>query len=264
MLRSELLPIYKREIKAYFQSPATYVAMGLFLAFIALFHTTILKAFIEASTRQMEQQQGPLNLMDQVVTPLFGILNVMMIFVVPILTMRLFSEEKRLGSFELLVTCPLRDWSILLGKYFAGLTIGWLALAMNLIFLVVLRYLAPEGALEYPVIAAGLLGSALVIASFIAFGVFASSVTENQMLSAMMTLIGLFLLWLLGALNLAVGKEYFGVKIDEMLKSISIFPHLDPFIRGQINLTDTCFFLVFIVFFLVLTSKILEARRWRV
>lgn len=261
----EILPVYKREMKAYFQSPATYVALGLFLAFIGLLHYGSLKWFIGISDqKQMNPNMPPLNLMDLVVTQLFGLVNFLMLFIVPILTMRLFSEEKRLGSFELLVTCPLRDWSILLGKFFAALSIGLLALVLVLTYPLVLQWLAGGEMLEWPVIWVSFLGCSLSIMAFISFGLFASSVTENQMLAAVLTLIGLFGFWLIGRMGLGENLEYFKIKVSEVLEHITIIPHMENFTRGQVSLTDVVYFVLFTAFFLILTSKILEARRWRV
>ncbi len=265
MLLNEILPVYKREMKAYAQSPATYVVLGLFMGFVGLmgFHAG-LTAFVEFSHRQQQSpEMGTLNLMQFMVSPMFMVVDFMMLFTIPILTMRLFSEEKRLGSFELLVTCPLKDWSILLGKFFAALTVGWIALALTLVYPAALRYLADKGSIEVPVLLVSFLGSALVIAAFVAFGVFASSVTENQMLAAILTFVGLFTFWLVGRMPFG-DKEIWHVQLKDVLSGISIYPHVEGFSKGLINLTDLVYFVLFSAFFLILTSKILEARRWRV
>ncbi len=264
MLR-EILPVYKREIKAYFHSPATYVALGLFLAFVGLLHYGSLRWFVTISEqKQMNPNMPALNLMDFVVSPLFGLVHFMMLFVVPILTMRLFSEERRLGTFELLVTCPLRDWSILLGKFFAAATVGLLALALCLIYPIIVQRISEGEGMEWPVIAVSFAGSALVICAFIAFGTFASSVTENQMLAAILTFIGLLSFYLIGRMDLGQGKEWFNVNVGEVLDQISFLSHLENFTKGLVSLTDVSYFILFSAFFLMLTSKILEARRWRV
>lgn len=264
MLRSEILPVYKREMKAYLHSPATYVSIGLFLWLVGLLFFASLAYFVEESSGQVTGQGPTLNLMLMVVQGMFGLIYVLMLFVVPVLTMRLFSEEKRLGSFELLVTCPLRDSSILAGKFLAGLTVSWAALAMTVVYLLVLQAISGKGMIEWPAVGVAYLGSALVILAFVSLGVFASSVTENQMLAAILALIGLFAFLLIGDLPLARNAELFGVRVADVLEQISINPHMESFFMGMIRLADVSYFILFSAFFLILTTKILEARRWRV
>jgi ABC-2 type transport system permease protein len=264
MLR-EILPVYKREMKSYISSPALYVTLALFLGFVGLQFYYLLEIFLKLSQQKMTQPQMPypINLTEIVISNLFGLINFILLFVAPILTMRLFSEEKRLGTFELLVSCPLRDWSILLGKYLAALSVGLIALILCLIYPLTTQYLS-GGQAETPVIISCFVGLFFTLAAYIAFGVFASSVTENQMLSAILTFVGLLMFFLIGRMDLAEGKEVFGVQISELLKAICVYTHGDGFIRGAYNLTDLVFFVLFPAFFLMLTSKILEARRWRV
>ncbi|MCX7014404.1 MAG: ABC transporter permease subunit [Candidatus Sumerlaeota bacterium] len=269
MLR-EICPVYKREMKAYFSSPAIYVALGLFLAFVGLQYHYIIKYFVMVSQQKMMSQEGmyggmpPINLTEIVVGSMFGLINFLMLLVVPIFTMRLFSEEKRLGTFELLVTCPLRDWSILLGKYLAALTVGLITLAFCLVYPITTQYIS-GGQAENSVILVSYLGLVLVVAAYVAFGVFASSVTENQMLSAILTFVGLLSFYLVGRMDYGKGAMLFGkVEWADIFSALCAYTHSEPFSKGMLALPDVAFFLMFTVFFLIITAKILEARRWRV
>ncbi len=262
MLR-EILPIYKREMKSYFTSPALYVAIGLFLAFCGWnFYSTIgifIQACQQKSTAGMNSfGMPPLNITDFFIPWMFGLPAFLMMFVVPILTMKLFSEEKRLGTFELLVTCPLRDWSILLGKYLAGFSIAMLMIVLSLWYPLTVQLIS-GWQLESSVLWIAFLGLVLVMATYVAFGVFASSVSENQMLAAILTFVGLLTFYLVGIMN-AGGDS----TLVQVLKAICILTHGDSFTSGMIRLVDLAYFILFISFFLILTSKILEARRWRV
>lgn len=252
-------PVYRREIKTYLQSPGVYVVTSFFFGLAGLFFFQLLWRFVQVSQNyQLRYQFGleKINVTEIVISNTFDLLNSLMLFAMPILTMRLISEEKKLGTFELLATMPLRDWDILLGKFFACLTVAGFLLVLCLIFPgVVMKYGEPE----IPVIVACYVGLFLIVMAYSAFGLFASSLTESQIAASIITFSGLLVFYLVGNLALAETGT-----VATILKTLSVLQHSEKFTKGVINLTDVLYFVLFTLFFLVMTAKVLEARRWRV
>ncbi|NQU41672.1 ABC transporter permease [bacterium] len=253
------LPVYRRELMQYIQSPGTYVALGFFFILSGAFFLLIVGDFVETSRKvaqgtPLPETEVALNVTLRVVGQLFSALNFLMLLVIPILTMRLLAEEKRSGSFELLVTTPLSDLEILVGKYLAVLTVG---LAILLVCTVYPAILAIYSAPEAPVVLTCYLGLFLIIAAYSAFGLFASSLTDSQISAAVLSFVGLLIFQMAHFLfkSGAPGR---------VAAALSIYHHSDPFTKGIVALPDVAYFLLFAVFFLFLTGQVLDARRWRV
>lgn len=253
------MPIYKKEVKTYLQSPGVYVVAGLFFALAGLFFQDILVFFSQMSINyQMRYRMGfpQLNMTQFVVRNTFSLINFLLLFVVPILTMRLFAEEKKSRTFELLVTYPFRDWELLLGKYFAALSVIVVLLIISFIYAIVMMIV---GEPEVPVILSSYFGIFLLSMAYVAYGIFASSVTENQIVAAIITFAGLLLFYLIG--DLASAQSGFFVRL---FSELSVRLHAINFTSGVIETKDIAYFVLFSVFFLFLTARILESRRWRV
>jgi len=254
-----LSPIYKRELRAYFQSPGVYVVLAVFLGLCGLLVYGSVVEFARFSIEQrMRYQSGmpSLNYSEWVVSSAIGLISFLFIFVIPILTMRLFAEEKRLGTFELLATCPISEWGLVLGKYLAALTVILVFLIISSVFPLVLGRL---GQTEWHVVAAGYGGLILVALACTAFGVFASTLTESQIIAVVVTFFGLLAFYLIdfmgfGSMNM----------VSRVLQSLSIRVHAENLIRGRILTDDIAYFLLFSVGFLFLANYVLESRRWRV
>lgn len=258
-MRINILPIYKKEIKLYLQSPSVYVVGGLFFALAGLFFQDILVFFSQMSvSAQMRYRLGffELNMTQFVVRNTFSLINFLLLFVVPILTMRLFAEEKKSGTFELLVTYPFRDWELLIGKYLAALSIIALFLLISVVYALLMIII---GQPEVPVILSSYLGIFLLAMAYVAYGIFASSLTENQIVSAILTFAGLLVLYLIG--DLAAAETGF---LSTLLDAISIRLHAVNFTIGVIETKDIAYFILFTVLFLFLTARVLESRHWRV
>lgn len=254
-----ILPIYKKELKTYLQSPSVYVVAGLFFALAGLFFQDILVFFSQISINaQMRYRMGfpQLNMTQFVVRNTFGLLNFLLLFVVPILTMRLFAEEKKSGTFELLVTYPFRDWELLTGKYLAALSIIVLLLVVSFVYAIVMMII---GQPEVPVILSSYLGIFLLGMAYVAYGLFASSVTENQIVASILTFAGLLVFYLVG--DLASAETGF---LSKVLGGLSVRLHAVNFTMGVIETKDIAYFILFTGFFLFLTARVLESRRWRV
>ncbi len=235
---SNVWAIAQRELRSYFVSPVAYVVGGLFLLISGFLFAIILGQSSEASMR-----------------PLFGNFAVIFLFIVPGLTMRLLAEEQRTGTLELLLTAPVRDTELVLGKYLGVLLLLLLLLAVTLTYPAILLL---AGNPDRGPILAGYLGVLLQGAAFLAIGLFASSLTQNQIIAALLTFVILLLLWLADALS-----QFTGGRIGDLFRFLSITRHFDEFPRGIIDSRHVIFFVSIIAGALFFTVQAVQTRRWR-
>jgi len=263
-MQLNILPIFKRELKTYFQSPSLYVVAGLFFLLVGYFFNQFILAFSQASQNPYQRYTygfETLNITYDILNSLFGLINFLMLFIIPIFTMRLIAEEKKTGTFELITTCPISDAGLVLGKFFAAFAIIGGMIIICLIYPLIMNKLTvTPGMLEWKVVSSCFLGLFLMSAAYISFGLFASSVTENQIISAIISYTGLLLLFLIGNLS-SVNPNTLWAKISE---SLSIHLHSVQLTRGVIRGIDIIYFIALILSFLFLSTSILESRRWRV
>ncbi len=225
--------IMKRELNAYFTSPVAYIVSALFLIVCGVWFF-MLNAFYLQNRAELRS--------------FFGSLPLILSFFVPALTMRLFSEEKRVGSIETLMTLPVTEINVVLGKYFASL-IGTLVMIIPTFFYVVVC--ETFGNPDYGPILGGYLGAIFLAASFTAIGVFASSITKNQILAFFTGCIICVVLTLLNSMLI-----FLPAKIVNFLGFLSISQHFSLISRGVIDTRDLLYFISLTVLFLVLTIKI--------
>jgi len=259
-----LWTIYKKELRLIFSTWIGYVVAAMFLLLTGYFFYDLITEYARASASFMNQQQMqtrgfPYNLNEHLIRYLFGNMSVIMLFVVPLLTMRIFSEEKKSGTIEMLVTSPVRDYQIVLGKYFATVTVLFLMLFLTATSLFYLNlYTGEMGSIEWGSVMAGYLGLLFLGAAYLAIGIFVSSLTENQIISSVGTFGALLVLWIVGWTDV-----YSSTGLSEILRRFSLNNHYDNFAKGVISLSDTVFFLGFIAFFIILTGQSLETAKWR-
>ena len=235
---SNVGPIYRREIRSYFQSPVAYVVIVVFLAIVGWFFTSDLFLFNLASLR----------------IGLFDRIPLVFLFFVPAITMRLLAEEKKSGTLELLATRPVRDVEIVLGKFFAAWTLLAAALAPTLIYLVTLAALgSPDPG---PVIT-GYLGLLLMGGVYIAIGIFASSITENQIVAFIVSLLIILALFMADKVLVFVPPA-----VASTLEFISIDYHFENIARGVIDSRNLIYFGSVLGFALLLATTSLERRKW--
>jgi ABC-2 type transport system permease protein len=196
-----------------------------------------------------------INLTDVVIRPLVQNMSIVLLFVMPLLTMRLFSEEKKSGTIELLLTYPVTDLAILFGKFLAAALLLLVMLAGTLPFVVLLFGIGDP---DPGTLLSGYLGLLLMGAAFMALGIFLSSLTENQIIAAAVSFGSALLFWVLSWSSTISGE-----KVGAVLKQLSILEHLESFNKGILALSDLSFFVLFIAFFLFLTLRSLETNRWR-
>jgi len=234
------LIVARREFKSNFDSPIGYVVIALTLFGVGLFvfrdYWTINRATL---------------------TPLFTWLPwALTFFVIPAVTMRTFSEEKRAGTLELLITMPIRDREVVVGKYLATLGVIVVLLTLTLTYPITIGYLT--SGLDWWPILAGYLGLVLFASAGVAIGIFFSSLTENQIIALMLSWVVLVLLFAIDYLGAAVGGLF-----GEALSFVSFQRRLGPFGRGLIDVRHVFYFLSMTVFFLLLTIRQLESRKWK-
>lgn len=249
--------VLKKEMRLYFGSPVAYVVFALFLFMSGYFFSTIFLFYSDASMRSFMQPQfgQNLNVVENVMRPLFTNMSVVLLFFIPMLTMRLFAEEKRSGTIELLLSYPVRDGEVLAGKYLAALVLYLLLLALTLLYPGMVRSFTT---VEWGPIATGYLGLVLTGAVFLAVGLLVSSLTENQIVAGFGTFGILLVFWIVGW-----GADFASGPLRSVLQYLSLGEHLDGFTRGLIDTKDLVYYGTGIALTLFLALRSLESKRWR-
>jgi ABC-2 type transport system permease protein len=249
-------PIFKKEMLLYFTSPVAYVVLTIFLLIVGYFFYSIFAYFTVAS---MQAAMNPmmardLNVTDGVMRPLFSNVSVILLLLMPIITMRLFAEERKSGTIELLLTYPVRDGAVLVGKFLAAFALYALMLFLTLLYPAIVAFFAR---LEWGPLVTAYVGLVLLGGTFLAVGLLASSLTENQIVAAIGTFGALLIFWVIGW-----SADYAGPVAGRLLSHLSIIDHYDSFARGVLDTRDVIYYVNFIVLALFLTLRSLEARRW--
>ncbi|UCG51257.1 MAG: ABC transporter permease [Candidatus Latescibacterota bacterium] len=252
-----MIAIYRRELAFFYNSIIAYIVMMMFSLLAGYFFYNLLAFFNLASVRVMQNPiaSQQLSLTEGVLQPLFGNLSIVLLLIMPMLTMRLLSEERKTGTAELLFTYPISDWDAILGKYFAAVTVLLTMLGLTLVFPALLGNHADP---EWGAVVTGYLGLLLLGMAFIAMGLFFSSLTENQIVAGILAFgFSLFFL-IIGWIGPFVSSG-----TAKVIVQISILEHFHSFSRGMINTNDVVYYVSFSVFFLFLCSRVLESNRWR-
>ncbi|HVM97934.1 MAG TPA: ABC transporter permease subunit [Candidatus Acidoferrales bacterium] len=245
------LALLRKELHAYFVSPLFYVVAAVFLGLCGFFFYTRLVFFVEYGLG--ENILGNFWLAFLAGAP-YSISTVLLL-VMPLLTMRLFAEEKRLGTIELLLTYPVRDGELFCAKFAACALVCVLLLLGTLLYPLYLSSLQP---VPWGAVLAGYFGLLLLGFSFIACGILISSLTDNQVVAAVCTIGFLLACWVLTWNEAATSPELLRVLIH-----LSMFDHFEPFARGTIDAEHVAYFIFFVIFCSFLTLRVLEARTWR-
>jgi ABC-2 type transport system permease protein len=251
-----ILAIAGKELRSYFASPIAYVVVGLFALLFGYFFYAILVFFAEQGMR-MGMMGGPssMNVNQMMLRPLLLNTSVIVLFVLPMITMRTFSEEKRSGTMELLLTAPLTDAQIILGKFVGAVALYGLMLAITLLNVGLLFW---YGNPEWKPVATGYLGLLLMGGCFISVGMFISSLTRNQIVAAVITFSTFLMLWVINWVG-----ESAGPVTREIVSFLSITEHFEDFVKGVIDTKHLVYYLSFMTFGLFLTAKSVDSERWR-
>ena len=251
-----ILLICRKELKSYFASPIAYCVMALFALIFGFGFYTATRDFVRFSFQaQMMGQQQPMNVNEQIIRPLLGFASTVALFLIPMIAMRLFAEEKRSGTIELLLTSPVSDIEIILGKWLGSLLLYLCVLAMSMINVAML-FMWGKPDLK-PVLVA-YLGLILQGACLLAIGTFISTTTSNQIVAGGVTFFVCLLLWLLSWFTAFDSGAF-----SQVVNYISIVTHFENFSKGVLSVKDVVFYLSMIFFSLFITTRAMESLRWR-
>jgi ABC-2 type transport system permease protein len=251
--------IFKKEMRSYFYSPVAYIVTGLFLFLMGIIFYVFINIFQQyANMARFGQGQGIT--LDRLVQQLFQNMSFILVFATPFFTMRLFAEERRQQTFELLFTSPIRGSELVLGKFFSAFTIVVLMMLFSFVHLV---FLIVWGNPDVSTIATGYLGLALSLGCFLSVGALISALSSTPGLAFMFNFIALLLLFLLQTIGQRITAKLGPIDWGATLTYISPLSHFNPFVDGLIQLKDVVFFLSFMGFMLFLTHKAVESNRWR-
>src|SRR5580692_4538336 len=248
--------ICAKELRSYFVSPVAYLLLTMFGLIFGFFFWNALGYFvIEGMEMQMRGQSFPLNVNEQIIRPLLSNVSVVGLFFIPMITMRLFAEEKRSGTIELLATSPIRDIEVILGKWLAALS---LYACMLLVAAVNFAFLFKYGKPDWKPLVIGYLGLLLQAGALLAIGTFISTLTKNQIIAGAATFGVCLLLWVLEWVS---GYETAGWA--QVLAYMSIITHFESFAKGVLDLKDAIFYVTVIFLGLFFTARSMESLRWR-
>jgi ABC-2 type transport system permease protein len=248
--------ICRKELGTYFASPIAYLLLTMFAVIFGFFFWNALGYFVMAGMEmQLRGETMPMNVNEQIIRPLLSNVSVIGLFFIPMITMRLFAEEKRSGTIELLATSPVRDIEVILGKWFAALILyACLLLFTALNFGFLFLYGNPD----WKPLAVAYLGLLLQGGLLLAIGTFISTLTKNQIIAGAATFGVCILLWVLEWVS-----GYESATWATVLAYLSVITHFDSFARGVIDSKDVIFYLTGIFLGLFITARSMESLRWR-
>jgi ABC-2 type transport system permease protein len=253
-----LIAIAEKELKGYFASPIAYIVIGLWSFLYGWFYINILALFVRQSM-QMGQfgMQGPqsMNINQQMVRPLLQDVLILVLFLMPMITMRTYAEEKRSGTIELLLTSPVSDFQIIMGKFLGALSLYAVMLGVTLIHVALLFV---YGRPEWKPILTAYVGLLLFGGCFLSLGLLISSLTKNQIVAGVVTFAVFLILWVINWIG-----SFSGPTVDKLVQYLSIVDHFDDFAKGVLDTTHLIYYVSFITFGLFLTAKSVDSERWR-
>jgi ABC-2 type transport system permease protein len=252
---SNVIAIAGKELRSYFASPIAYIVVGLFALVFGYFYIVMVNFFVMQSMQSAMGGGGAMNVNRDLIHYVLQNVAVVVLFLMPLITMRTYSEEKRTGTIELLLTSPVSDLQIIMGKFLGAMALYGLMLAVTLIHIALLFV---YGRPEWKPIASGYLGLLLMGGCFVSVGLFFSSLTKNQIVAAVLTFVVLLLLWVIDWMT-----NFAPSGVASLLNYLSITSHLDDFAKGIVDTKHVVYYLSFITFGLFLTSRAVDSERWR-
>ena len=248
--------ICRKELHSYFVSPVAYLLLVMFTVIFGFFFWNILGVVVYyAMESLMAGEPSPMNINEQIVRPLLSNINVIGLFFIPMITMRLFAEEKRTGTIELLATSPVRDIEVIVGKWLAAVLLYALMLLSTMLDV---AFLFKYGNPDWKPVAIGYLGLLLQAGGLLAIGTFISTLTRNQIIAGAATFGVCLLLWVLGWVS-----EYETATWARVLSYMSVITHFDSFSKGVLDSKDAIFDATVIFLGLFFTARSMESLRWR-
>jgi ABC-2 type transport system permease protein len=242
-----LYAIYRKELGQYFVSPVAYVLVGLFLVITGHFFMVYLNYATE------DQPDAPTWVL-RAVLQLFALV---FLFLLPMVTMSTYAEEKKRGTLELLMTSPITELQIVLGKFLGAMTL-FAAMLLPTAIGIAFIWMHTTPAPPFKLILGGYLGALLFGGALLSLGTFLSSLTENQIIASVTTFVAFLLLWAID-----FGVQAAGGTTGQVLQYLSVINHYDDFTRGIIDTAGVTYYLSFMVLFIFLTVRSVDSMRWR-
>jgi ABC-2 type transport system permease protein len=251
-----ILIICKKELRSYFVSPIAYLLLTMFALIFGFFFWNSVGYFNMMSLEsQMRGQSFPMSVNEYVIRPLLSNVSVIGLFFIPMITMRLFAEEKRTGTIELLATSPIRDIEVIIGKWLAAVILYMVMLAFSAVnFAFLFKYGNPD----WRPLAIGYLGLLLQAGGLLAVGTFISTLTKNQIIAGAATFGVCLMLWVM---EWVAGYET--AAWARVLAYLSVITHFESFAKGVLDSKDALYYVSLIFLGLFLTSRSMESLRWR-
>jgi ABC-2 type transport system permease protein len=251
-----VLIICRKELRSYFASPVAYLLLTMFALLFGFFFWSSLAFFVRIGLESQQRGQPfPMNINEQLIRPLLSNVSVIGLFFIPMITMRLFAEEKRTGTIELLATSPVRDIEFIIGKWLAAMCLyGCLLLFTAINFAFLFAYGKPD----WKPLAIGYLGLLLQAGGLLAVGTFISTLTKNQIIAGAATFGVCLMLWVLEWVSGFDTSAW-----ARTLSYMSVVTHFESFAKGVIDTKDAVYYITLIFFGLFLTSRSMESLRWR-
>jgi ABC-2 type transport system permease protein len=257
-----LYAIYRKEMGHYFVSPVAYIVVGVFLILSGFFFSRIMEAVIqEALEAAMQGMQFggamPMDVPGIVLRGFFNVISFFLLLFTPALTMGVYAEERRRGTMELLMTSPVTDGQIVLGKFFASLSLYMIMLLPTLGYAVYM-FLHSDPAPPWKLLFAGYLGAVLLGGALLAVGSFLSSLTESQLIAAILTFGVFILLWVIEFAARGGSGD-----VSALFQYLSVTRHFDDFSRGVIDTSGVVFYVSLAALGIFLTMRSVDSMRWR-
>ncbi len=248
--------ICRKELRSYFVSPVAYILLTMFAVIFGFFFWNVVGYFVLAGMEsQMRGDSFPMNINEQIIRPLVANVGVIGLFLIPMMTMRLFAEEKRTGTIELLATSPVSDIEVVIGKWLSAVL---LYAAMLLLTALNFVWLFKYGNPDWKPLAVAYLGLLLQAGALLAIGTFISTLTRNQIIAGAATFGVCLLLWVLEWVS-----GYESATWARVLAYLSVISHFESFSKGVLATKDAVFYISGIFLGLFLTSRSMESLRWR-
>jgi ABC-2 type transport system permease protein len=252
---NNILAIAQKELRGYFATPMGYIVIGMWVLLWGWFFYVMLMFFNQQSLQLGGLEGGNVDMNQQLIRPLFMNASVILLFVLPLVTMRTYSEEKRSGTIELLLTSPVTDMQIILGKFLGAMTLYAAMLAITMIHM---GLLFSYGNPELKVVVTGYLGLLLMGGCFISIGLLISSWTKNQVVSGITTWGVFLMLWVINW-----PASFAGPTTQNILNYLSITDHFDDFTKGILDTKHLVYYFSVMAFGLFLTARSVDTERWR-
>ena len=256
-----MIAIFKKDLTNYFKSPIAYITLPIFLVICGLLFVIRLSFYSQVSGQAMMNPMyaSQINIYDIIINPQMSNIAFLLLFFAPLFTMRLFSEEKKLGTLELLFTYPLTEVQLIAGKLLSCFAIIFLGTLLTLQYPFIVYRFVPD--MDWSYVLSGYIGVLLLTLAFISVGMWISALTDSQVVASFSTFGALMFFWIVGWFSQSLPNAE--TPLAKVLSSISILDHFENFTKGIVDTNDLVFYVCFIFFFLYLTYAKLLSRKWQ-